>query len=93
MLNRKNQKRDVLNSIRLTLLDWDPMDLFAMGHAGLEEYDEYISDIAKYVKKSKNVGELESYLVQLATEEMDVSIKDQSSVQVAAEKLYRLNLE
>ena len=92
MVNRKNHKRDILNSIRLTLLDWDPLDLFAMGQAGLEEYDEYISDISKYIRKSKDVQELESYLIQIATEDMDVKISDSKLVKEVAEKLFKLEI-
>lgn len=93
MGNNKNHKRDVLNSIRLTLLDWDPMDLFAIGQAGLEEYDEYISDIAKHIRKSKNPDELKEYLQKLVMEEMDVSSFDEDKTRQAAEKLYSLNLD
>lgn len=91
MANRKEQNRNVLNSIRLTLLDWDPMDLFMMGQAGLEEYDDYIPAISKTLKKLKNEADVEAYLLELATGEMAAS-PDAGLTKTAAQKLFALGL-
>jgi hypothetical protein len=91
-MNRKSKNRNILNSIRITLLDWDPMDLFLMGQAGLEEYDEYLVQISDKMKTCKNVDEMKVFLFELARDEMDVEA-DLERTQIAAQKLIDLNLE
>jgi len=88
---RKSQQ-DALNKIRLALLDWDPMRLFDMGMGGLEEYDEYIPEIAKLIKKK---GDLESFtetLVQFAHKKMDDAETTVNDTAPIAERLYNLDL-
>jgi len=92
MRSRKNQNRNTLNSIRITLLDWDPMDLFLIGQAGIEEYDEYIPGITKTLKQLKTVEELKQFLMEFAASEMGVSSCDSERTQTAAEKLLQLKI-
>ena len=92
MQNRKNQKRTTLNSMRITLLDWDPMDLFLIGQAGLEEYDEYLVLISNATKRAKNLDELIESLTSIAEKEMDAKA-DPERTKIAAEKLLQLNLD
>lgn len=94
-MNRRNRKainRDKLNALRLILLDWDPMDLFMMGQAGLEEYDEHLPKLAERLSDFSNVDELTSFLTTYATEQMDAE-PDPEATRTAAEKLHRLKLD
>lgn len=86
------KNRSILNAIRITILDWDPMDLFMMGHAGLEEYDEYIAEISDAIKKFKTPDEMYDFLIDLSKDKMDVDA-DKDRTRVAAEKLLSFNLE
>lgn len=78
--------------MRITLLDWDPMDLFLIGQAGLEEYDEYLVQVSDATKRAKSVDELVESLSQIAVNEMDGKA-DPERTKIAAEKLLKLNLE
>ena len=93
MVSRKGQKRDILNSIRLTMLDWDPMNLFDLGQAGIEEYDEYIPAITKTVGNMNTVEEFEEFLISYAKDEMGVKNCDADRTKKAAEKLLKFSIE
>lgn len=86
------KNRSILNAIRITILDWDPMDLFMMGQAGLEEYDEYIAEISDAIKKFKTPDEMYDFLIDLSKDKMDVDA-DKDRTRIAAEKLLSFNLE
>ncbi|MCB0279567.1 MAG: hypothetical protein KDD94_08710 [Calditrichaeota bacterium] len=92
MTSRKGQKRDILNSIRLTMLDWDPMELFALGQAGIEEYDEYIPPLTKALAKINDIDELEQFLHDYARDAMAVKHCDQERTRKAAEKLLQFTI-
>jgi hypothetical protein len=73
------------------MLDWDPMDLFSLGQAGLEEYDEYIPEISSAIKSMRSATDIEAYLQKLATDQMEKT-PDPTLTAAAAEKLFRLGL-
>jgi hypothetical protein len=88
----RQSQHDVLNKIRLALLDWDPMHLFDMGMGGLEEYDEFIPLIAKKMKKTDDIEELTSFLLDLAENKMDDADTSLEEAKVVAEKLSHITL-
>ena len=93
MVSRKGQKRDILNSIRLTMLDWDPMNLFDLGQAGIEEYDEYIPAITKSITQKMSIEDFETFLVDYAKTKMGVAVCHPERTKKAAEKLHQFSLE
>ena len=88
---RKSQQ-DALNKIRLIFLDWDPMGLFDLGMAGLEEYDVFIPQIAKKLQKADSVEDFTDFLHTLVCEEMDDANPTKDETLEISEKLLRLNL-
>ena len=87
---RKASQKNTLNSIRLCLLDWDPMNLFLQGSASLEEYDEYIPSLIKLVQKNQTAEELIVALQKLAKTEMGQSKCDSILTAKCADKLLKI---